>query len=166
VPQPQSPRYLVVVEGRCLNCLSSSHRRAECHLPICCFNCHGLCPHLRDCKLPQKSSIALGDSKASCGSLPSRGDRGTSSALESSPSDASSFPEPDRICLVSSVCSIPLSWDLMVEEATLGASIDAPCHSYLDKVVSMVEQPTNPLPTTLSPCLNNLPLPSKTSRLQ
>jgi hypothetical protein len=47
----------------------------------------------------------------------------------------------------------------MVEEATLGASIDAPCHSYLDKVVSMVEQPTNPLPTTLSPCLNNLPPP-------
>jgi hypothetical protein len=53
-------------------------------------------------------------------------------------------------------CSIPRSWDLIVEEVTLGASIGAPCHSCLDKVVSMVEESANPLPTTLFSCLSNL----------
>jgi hypothetical protein len=44
----------------------------------------------------------------------------------------------------------------MVEEATLGALVGAPCRSSLEEVVSMVEQLANPLPTTLSPCLSNL----------
>jgi hypothetical protein len=56
------------------------------------------------------------------------------------------------------MCSILRSWDPMVEEETLGASVGAPCRSYLKELVSMVEQPANPLPTTLSSCLSNLPL--------
>jgi hypothetical protein len=158
-PRLLSPRYLTTVEGRCLNYLSSSHRRVDCRLPTRCFNYHELRHHLRDCKLSQKSPIALGDSEASRGTLQTLGDRCTSSELESSPSDASSFPEPDHIFFMFSMCSIPRSWDPMVEEATLSASVGAPCHSSLEEVVSMVEQLANPLPTTLSPCLSNLPPP-------
>jgi hypothetical protein len=64
-PKPLSPRYLTVVVGRCLNCLSSSHRRVDCCLPTRCFNCHGLHHHLWDFKHPQKSlaSHVLGGSK-------------------------------------------------------------------------------------------------------
>jgi hypothetical protein len=51
-PRPHSPHYLTAMEGRCLNCLSSCHKRADRRLPTRCFNCHGLRHHLRDCKLP------------------------------------------------------------------------------------------------------------------
>jgi hypothetical protein len=100
VSRLHSSRYLAAVAGRCLNCLSSSHRREDCHLPTHCFNCHGLRYHLRDCKLPRKSLVALGDSEASHVTLPSLGDKDSSSALESSPSNASSFSEPDHIFFV------------------------------------------------------------------
>jgi hypothetical protein len=50
-----SPHYLIVVVGRCLNCLSFSHRRVDCRLPTHFFNCHSFHHHLWDCKHPQKS---------------------------------------------------------------------------------------------------------------
>jgi hypothetical protein len=74
-----SPLYLAVVEGKCLNYLSSSHRRADCCLPTCCFYCHGFWHHLRDCKRPRKSSLALEVPEAASqvprGTLPSLGDK-------------------------------------------------------------------------------------------
>jgi hypothetical protein len=155
------PRYLAATVGRCLNCLSSSCRRADCRLPTRCFNCHGFQHHLRDCMLPRNSPAVLwgGGSEASYDTLPSLGDKDTSSALESSLSNASSFLEFDHIFFVSSVYSFPRSCDPMVEEAALGASVGTPCRSCNEEVVSMVEQPTNPPPTTLSLCLSNLLLP-------
>jgi hypothetical protein len=100
-----------------------------------------------------------GGSEASYDTLSSLGDKDTSSALESSLSNASSFLEFDHIFFVSSVYSFPRSCDPMVEEAALGASVGTPCRSCNEEVVSMVEQPTNPPPTTLSLCLSNLLLP-------
>jgi hypothetical protein len=47
----------------------------------------------------------------------------------------------------------------MVEEATMEAIVDVPLNCCHQKVVSMVEQMTNPPPTAMSPYLGNLPLP-------
>jgi hypothetical protein len=44
----------------------------------------------------------------------------------------------------------------MVKHAALGASVGTLCHSWMEEVVSMVEQSANPLPTILSSCLSNL----------
>jgi hypothetical protein len=63
-PRSYSPRYLAAVESRCLNCLFSFHMRADRCLLTRCFNCHGLCHHLRDCKRPRKSSLVIGVSDA------------------------------------------------------------------------------------------------------
>lgn len=72
VPSPPSklasPRYLAAVAGRCLNCLSFSHRVATCHLPTRCFNCHVFRHHLRDCKRPRNPSVQ----QASGGSVVSK----------------------------------------------------------------------------------------------
>jgi hypothetical protein len=46
-----------VVADKCLNYLSSSHRRADFHLPTRCFNCHRLHHHLRDCNHALKSYV-------------------------------------------------------------------------------------------------------------
>jgi hypothetical protein len=110
-PRSYSPHYLAVMEGRCLNCLSPSHRRAKCYLPTQCFNCHGLRHHLRDCKCPRKSSIVVGVSDAalhaSRDTLPSLGDGGTPGTP--APSIASRFSEPVPVFPVELVCSIPCS---------------------------------------------------------
>jgi hypothetical protein len=178
-PRLHSPRYLAVVKGKCFNCLSSSHRRADRCLPTRCFNCLGFHHHLRDCKRPQRSPAALGGSHAcavdasrcvvrasrdiscarptsqtQCGTFPSLGDGGTSGALAPSTFVASDFPELDLIS-VSSVCFTPRSWDPMVEEAALGATVGAPFHSYREEVAGMVEQLPNPPPSSLSPCLSS-----------
>jgi hypothetical protein len=158
-PRPHSPRYLTAMKGRCLNCLSSSHKRVDYCLPTCCFNCHGLRHHLQDYKRPRKSSTALRDSEASHGTLSSLGDRGTSSALESAPSEASSFLEPDHIFSRSSVCFISRSWDPMVAEAALGASAGVSFLSCQEEVVGMVEQLAYPPLAAMSPDLSSL-LPS------
>jgi hypothetical protein len=52
--KPPSLRYLTIVVGRCLNCLSRSHRVATYCLPTHCFSCHGFRHHLWDCKHPRK----------------------------------------------------------------------------------------------------------------
>jgi hypothetical protein len=153
-PRLHSPRYLAAVKGKCFKCLSSSHRRVDCRLPTCCFNCFGYRHHLQDCKRPRRSPAALGGSHAcavdasqcvvrasrdiSCsrptsqalrGTFLSLGDGGTSGALALATFAASDFLEPDLIS-VSSVCFTPHSWDPMVEEAALKATVGAPLHSY------------------------------------
>jgi hypothetical protein len=45
VTSPLWAHYLAVVTVRCLNCLTSSHRRADCHLLTWCFNYHDLHHH-------------------------------------------------------------------------------------------------------------------------
>jgi hypothetical protein len=131
-PRSYSPHYRATVEGRCLNCLSSSHRRAGCCLPTHCFNCHGLRHHLRDCKRPHKSSIVVGVSdavsQAPRDTFVSLGDGGTPGTP--APSIASRFPKPDLVFPVESVCSIPRLWDPMVKEATLGTTIATPGRSF------------------------------------
>jgi hypothetical protein len=121
-PKPHSPLYLAAVAGKCLNCLSFSHRRADYHLPTRCFNCHGLRHHLRDCKRPRKSHALhfVGDPEACSNvdgwcfikdmhdglgarpamqamhsTLTSHGVGDTSGALTSALSAASGFPKPD-----------------------------------------------------------------------
>jgi hypothetical protein len=66
------PRYLAATVGRCLNCLSSSCRRADCRLPTRCFNCHGFQHHLRDLMLPRNSPAALGGGALRLRMTPSR----------------------------------------------------------------------------------------------
>jgi hypothetical protein len=138
-PKSYSPHYLVVVEGKCLNFLSSSHMRVDCCLPTRCFNCHGFQHHLGDYKRPCKSSIALDISKvvsqALRGTLLPHGDRGTPSAL--APSVANCFPEADHIFPIASVCFIPRSWDPMIEEAALGTTVVAPGHSCQEEISVM-----------------------------
>jgi hypothetical protein len=111
-----SPRYLTAVEDKCLNCLSFSHRRADCCLPTRCFNYLGFWHHLRDCKCPCRSSIALEVPKAVShvphDTHPSLGDGGTPGAPALSV--ASRFSEPDLELPVVSMCFIPRSWDPMV----------------------------------------------------
>jgi hypothetical protein len=141
--RPQSPRYLTVVADKCLNCMSSSHRRVDCRIPTSCFNYHRLLHHLRDCSDPLKShvlhfwggpeacsdvggqrlaqarrvvSCAHPTSQASRGFLPPPRDGGTSDGLTSRPLVTSGFPEPDLTFPDVSVCSIPRSWDPMVDE--------------------------------------------------
>jgi hypothetical protein len=156
-PRSYSPRYLVAVEGRCLNCLSSSHRRVGCCLSTRCFNCHRLRHHLRDCKRPRKSSLVVGVfdavSQALRDTLPSLGDGGTPGAP--APSVASCFPKPGLVFPVKSVCSIPRPWDPMVDEVVLGTIIAVPGRSFQEEIAIMVEQQANPSPTTMSPCLSN-----------
>jgi hypothetical protein len=161
VPMLHSHHYLTAVEGRCLNCLSPSHRRADHHVPTHCFNCHGFLHHLRDCKHPQKSPAFLGASEAACDTYsPLRGrGKGTYRAPELASYDASSFFEPNLVLPVSSVCFIPRSWDPMVEDVALGASVGALFHSCQEDAVGMVEQLANTPPSVMSPCLSNL-LPS------
>jgi hypothetical protein len=118
--RPSFSHYLIAVEGKCLNCLSSWQRKADCHLPTHCFNYHRLRHHLRNCKRHQNSPAALGYSEAHtdatgrhvirgrcgvsyahpaaqapCGTLPSLGDGGASIALAPTPSIACSFPKPN-----------------------------------------------------------------------
>jgi hypothetical protein len=170
--RPHSPRYDTVVKGRCLNYLSSSHKRADCFRPTRCFNCHGLRHHLWDCKRPRRSSVAsiAMDSEACAvavgrrvvwvasqaphGTLPSLGDEGTPDALAPTPSVARGFPEPDIVFPVAAVCSIPRLWDPMVEEAALGAAFGAPGRNCQEEIASMVE--ANPPVTAMSSCLSNL----------
>jgi hypothetical protein len=149
-PRPEtsrsySPHYLAAVEGKCLNYLSSSHRRADCCLPTHCFNCHGFQHYLRDCKCLRKSSIALEVPKVVLqvprGTLSSLGDKGTPGT--STPSVVSRFSDPDPVLPVVSVCFIPRSWDPMVEEAALGTIIAAPGRSCLEEIAVMVEQLDN-----------------------
>jgi hypothetical protein len=155
-----SPRYLVIMEGKCLNCFSSSHRRADCCLHTHCFNFHGFWHHLSDCKCPRKSSRALevpeAVSQVPRGTLSSLGDGGTTGAP--TPSIASRFSEPDLILPIVSVCFIPRSWDPVVEEATLGTTITAPGHSCQEEIAIMVAQLDNPPPIAMSPC-SSKPLP-------
>jgi hypothetical protein len=159
-PRLYSPHYRATVEGRCLNCLSSSHRRAGCCLPTHCFNCHGLRHHLRDCKRPHKSSIVVGVSdavsQAPRDTFVSLGDGGTPGTP--APSIASRFPKPDLVFPVESVCSIPRLWDPMVEEATLGTTIATPGCSFQEEITILVEQQANPPLIAMSPGLSN-PLP-------
>jgi hypothetical protein len=71
---------------------------------------------------------------------------------------ASSFSESDLLFLIASVCFILCLSDPMVEETVLGATISAPGRSCEKEIAGMVEQPTNPPSTAMSPCLSN-PLP-------
>jgi hypothetical protein len=183
-PKQLSPRYLTAVVGRCLNCLSSSHRRADCRLPTRCFNFHGLHHHLRNCKNPQKSPVVLSGSKArtdiggqhlvqarcdvswahptsqaSHGTLPSLRNVGSFDGLAPTPFVSSGFPEPDLTFPIASVCSIPCPWDRMVEGAAMGVTIDVPFHYCHEKVAGMAEHMANPPLTAMLPCLGNLPLP-------
>jgi hypothetical protein len=119
-----------------------------------CFNFHALCHHLRDCKHPRNSSAAFGDSEATG----RRATKDNSSASTSTPFVAGGFSEPDLLFPIASVCFIPCSWYPMVEEVALGAIIGAPGHSCDEEIAGIVEQPTNPPPTTMSPYLSN-PLP-------
>jgi hypothetical protein len=149
---------LPAVEGKCLNCLSSFHRRADCCLPTRCFNYHGFQHHLRDCKRPCKSSIALEVPEAilqvSRGTLPSLGDIGTPGAP--APSVASHFFKLDLFLPIVSVCFIPRSLDPMVEEVALGTTIAAPSHSCQEEIAAMVEQLCIPPPIAISSCLSKL----------
>jgi hypothetical protein len=112
-PRSCSPHYLATVEGKCFNCLSPSHRRANYCLPTRCFNFHGRRHHLRDYKRSRKSSIVVGVSdavsQAPRDTLLFLGDGGTPSAP--APSVGSRFSKPNLIFPVESVCSIPCSWD-------------------------------------------------------
>jgi hypothetical protein len=69
-------------------------------------------------------SWACPTSQASRGTLPSPGDVGTFDGQVSAPFVFGGFLEPDLAFPVASVCSIPRSWDPMVEEAAMGAIID------------------------------------------
>jgi hypothetical protein len=127
---------------------------ADCYLPTCCFNCHRLRHHLRDCKRTQKSLAPLGAFEASHDAHPPLRGQRTSKAPELASSDAISFLKSDLIFPMASVCFIPRSWDPMVEEAALGASIWDPMveemalgasvgalfHSCKEDAVGMVEQ--------------------------
>jgi hypothetical protein len=156
-PRTYSPHYLAVMEDKCLNCLSSSHRRVNYCLPTRCRNYHGFRHHLRDCRRTHKSSIALEVFEvvlqAPRDTLPSLGDEGTPT-----PSAANRFPEPDLVFLVASVCFISRSWNPMIEEATLGIIIVALGHSCQEEIAVMVEQLDSPPPIAMSPCLSK-PLP-------
>jgi hypothetical protein len=99
-------------------------------------------------------SCARPTSQALRGTFSSLGDGGTFCALTPTTFAASDFPEPDLIS-VSSVCFTPRSWDPMVEEAALGATVGAPFHTYQEEVVGMVEQLPNPPPSSMSPCLSS-----------
>lgn len=48
-----SRRFPPELHGKCLNCLSSSHRVVTCRLPHRCVHCKGFCHRARDCKLLQ-----------------------------------------------------------------------------------------------------------------
>jgi hypothetical protein len=175
--------------GRCLNCLSFSHKRVDCCLSTRCFNFHGFCHHLWDCKHPQKSLAlhVLDGSKAcvnangrcsvqarhdaSCARPVSQALRGTLPSLEDGDGLVSlahfvicGFPEPDLAFPIASACFIPRSWDPMVDEAAMGKTVDVPLHSCLEKVADTVDQLVNPPPIARSPCLSNSPLLSKTSK--
>ncbi|KAG2616687.1 hypothetical protein PVAP13_3NG249566 [Panicum virgatum] len=63
---PPPPRRPLPAElrGRCLNCLSYKHRRADCKLPTRCLRCLGFRHLARDCKRPRSprtgNSVARG----------------------------------------------------------------------------------------------------------
>jgi hypothetical protein len=104
-------------------------------------------------------SCAHPASQAQCSTLPSLGDGDTFAALAPTPSVASSFFEPDFFSPAPSICFIPLSWDPVIEEAALGATIDVLFGSSQEEVAGMVEQLTNRPPAVMPPCLGT-PLPS------
>jgi hypothetical protein len=130
-----SPRYITSVKGKRLNCLSSFHKRADCkrsrrslaalgHTQACTMDA-GKCV-IRPAMtflvlvLPHKQCMTL-----SCPlgmEAPPMLWRWHPLLLVASP------------CLslisVSSVCFTPRSWDPMVEEAALGATVGALFHSY------------------------------------
>ncbi|AQL04231.1 hypothetical protein ZEAMMB73_Zm00001d046411 [Zea mays] len=54
----RSARPPACLEGKCLNCLSFSHRVATCRLPPRCLRCRGFCHLARDCKRPRRASGA------------------------------------------------------------------------------------------------------------
>jgi hypothetical protein len=143
-----------------LNCLSSSHSRANCCLPTRCFNYHGFWHHLMDCKCPCKSSISFEVSEVVSqtprDTLSSLGDKDTPSTQACSV--ASCFPEPDHSFPVASMYFIPRSWDLVIEEAALGTTVVASGRSCQEEIAIMVEQLSNPPLIAISSCLSK-PLP-------
>jgi hypothetical protein len=76
------------------------------------------------------------NSQVLCGTFLSLGDGGTFDALTLAPFVASGFPVSDLIS-VSSGCFTPCLWDHMVEDTTLGATIDASFHSYQEEEAGM-----------------------------
>jgi hypothetical protein len=89
------------------------------------------------------------------GTLPSIGDEGTSDTQVSTPFVAGGFSEPDLVFPVASVCFIPHSWDPMVEEVVLGATVGALGRSCQEEVPDMVGQLANPPPIAMSSSLCN-----------
>jgi hypothetical protein len=104
-------------------------------------------------------------SQALCNTLLSLGDGGTPGAP--APSVACRFLKPDTIFPVESMCSIPRSWDPMVEETAFGTTIVALGHSFQEEMAVMMEQQANPPPTAMSPGLSNSlpPVDIKTSKI-
>ncbi|CAN6357250.1 unnamed protein product [Urochloa humidicola] len=50
---PQAQKTPAELHGRCLNCLSYSHRVAICRMPRRCLRCHGFRHLAKDCKRPR-----------------------------------------------------------------------------------------------------------------
>ncbi|TVT98160.1 hypothetical protein EJB05_56538, partial [Eragrostis curvula] len=46
--------------GKCLNCMSGTHRIAQCRLPLRCFRCKNLFHLARDCKRPRSAPSSAG----------------------------------------------------------------------------------------------------------
>jgi hypothetical protein len=83
------------------------------------------------------ASCAHPASQALCGTLPSLGDG--DGLASSTPSITCGFPEPDLAFPIASTCFISRSWDPIVDEAAMGATVDVPLHSCLEKVADMVD---------------------------
>jgi hypothetical protein len=159
--RPYSPRYLAAVKGKGLNCLSSYWRANKSSLhPL--LQLSWILTSSTGLQAPSKISCCFGwllpmwwmlagvssdqpwcflcssylNSQVLCGTFPSLGDGGTFDALALAPFVASGFPVSDLIS-VSSGCFTPCLWDHMVEDTTLGATIDASFHSYQGEVAGM-----------------------------
>jgi hypothetical protein len=89
--------------------------------------------------------------------LTSLGVGDTFSSLALTPSVASGFPEPDLTFLVASVSLSLCSWDPMVEEAAMEATVDMSVRSCQEKVAGMVEKLANQPSDAMVPCLDNFP---------
>jgi hypothetical protein len=89
--------------------------------------------------------------------LTSLGVGDTFGALALTPSVTSGFPEPDLTFLVASVSLFLRSWDPMVEEAAMEATVDMSVRSCQEKVAGMVEKLANQPSNAMVPCLDNFP---------
>jgi hypothetical protein len=58
LPPRLVPRFPPELHGKCLNCLSSSHRVVTCRLPQRCLRCKGFHHRARDCKRLRAASSA------------------------------------------------------------------------------------------------------------